>query len=577
MMGKALLLGNEAIARGAWEAGCRVVSSYPGTPSTEITEAVAKYKDIDAGWATNEKVSLEVAFGAAMAGARAMCCMKHVGVNVAADPLFTAAYTGVRAGLVIVVADDPSMFSSQNEQDSRYYARSAHVPVLEPADAQECKDFIGLAFEMSEKYDTPVLVRLTTRVSHARSLVTLGERLGKAVLPWEKEPQKYVMMPGNARRRHPVVEAREKKMAQDASEMAINRAEMRDTSLGVVCASVCYQYVREAAPDVSVFKLGMTYPLPEAALKAFAGKVEKLVVIEELEPFVEDALKVMGIDASGKDKTGLQGEVGVAKVREALTGEAVTALAPQAVVPRPPALCPGCPHRATFNMIRKQKLNVFGDIGCYTLGATPPLAAMDATLCMGASIGMAFGAEKAQGKAFGQKSVAVIGDSTFLHSGITPLIDAVYNGGAITVLILDNRITGMTGHQENPASGKDIYGNPAPELDLAALCRGCGVTHVRTVNPYDQEALDVALKEETARDAVSVIIVRWPCVLLEKVHDAPYHVEGCRSCGLCLKLGCPAIGRTAEGGAVIDAALCMGCGLCAGACPFHCIKGGASE
>ncbi len=575
MMEKALFLGNEAIARGAWEAGCRVVSSYPGTPSTEITEAVAaNYPDINAEWATNEKVAMEVAFGAAMAGARAMTCMKHVGLNVAADPLYTAAYTGNRAGLVLIVADDPAMFSSQNEQDTRYHARGAHVPVLEPSDAQECKDFVKLAFALSEEYDTPVIVRVTTRISHARSLVTLAERTEVAVPPYEKDAPKYVMMPGFARKRHPIVEAREMKMAEDASQMAINRAEMRDASLGVVCSGACYQYVREAAPDASTFKLGMTYPLPEKALRDFAASVEKLVVIEELEPFIEDALKAMGIAATGKDKTGLQGELGVAKVRAALLGTEVPDLAVPGVVPRPPSLCAGCPHRATYNIVKKLRLKVLGDIGCYTLGTPPPLSAVDATLCMGASIGMAFGAEKAQGKEFSRRAVAMIGDSTFLHSGITALIDAVYNGGTITVLILDNRITGMTGHQQNPATGKDIYGNPAPMIDLAALCRSCGVEHVVTVDPLDQKALEEALREETAREAVSVLIVQSPCVLLTKTHPAAATVGACRNCGACLRIGCPAIARGAQG-VSIDPHVCTGCGLCADVCPFGAIKGGA--
>ncbi len=572
-MERALLLGNEAVARGAWEAGVKVVSSYPGTPSTEITESIAQYKEINAEWAVNEKVSLEVAFGAAMAGGRAMSCMKHVGLNVAADPLFTAAYTGIRAGLVIVVADDPEMFSSQNEQDSRYYARSAHLPVLEPSDAQECKDFTKLAFALSEQYDTPVLLRLTTRIAHARSPVTLGERVEVAVPAYEKNAPKYVMMPGNARRRHPIVVEREKAMAEAASGMDINRAELRGKALGVICSGACYPYVREAAPDVSTFKLGMSYPLPEKALRAFAQSVDKLVVIEELEPFVEDALKAMGIAVSGKDKTGLTGELGVRKVREALLGERKDLPEAPAMPIRPPVLCPGCPHRATFFVLKKQKLNVFGDIGCYTLGATPPLSAMDATLCMGASIGMAFGAEKAQGKDFSRKSVAVIGDSTFLHSGVTALIDAVWGGGTITVLILDNRITGMTGHQQNPASGKDLYGNPAPMLDLEALCRGCGARHVRTVDPFDQSALDAVIREETAREAVSVVIVRSPCVLLTKEHPAPFAVHDCKNCGTCMRIGCPAISRV-EGGVTIDATMCVGCGLCAGLCPFHCIERG---
>ncbi len=570
-MGRELLLGNEAVARGAWEAGVRVVSSYPGTPSTEITEAIARYKEINGEWATNEKVSLEVAFGAAMTGARAMACMKHVGLNVAADPLFTAAYTGIRAGLVIVVADDPAMFSSQNEQDSRYYARSAHLPVLEPSDAQECKDFVKLAFSLSEEYDTPVLIRLTTRIAHARSLVTLMDRVERELIPYAKEPQKYVMVPGNARRRHPIVVEREKAMEAAASAMEINRAELRDTDIGVVCAGACYPYVREAVPTASTFKLGMSYPLPMESLRAFAEKVGRLVVIEELEPFLEDAMKVVGIPVSGKDRTGLLGELGVRKVREALTGEARDLADAPPVAQRPPVLCPGCPHRATFHVLQKRKLAVFGDIGCYTLGAAPPLSSMDVTLCMGASVGMAFGAEKAQGKAFSRKSVAVIGDSTFLHSGITPLIDAVYNGGTITVLILDNRITGMTGHQQNPATGKDLYGNPAPMLDLAALCRGCGVRFVRAVDPYDQKALDDAIREETAREAVSVIIVEAPCALLAKERPAPFETRECHNCGACLRIGCPAISRK-DNGVSIDAGMCDGCGLCAGLCPFHCIE-----
>ena len=572
-MTKSLLLGNEAVARGAWEAGCRVISSYPGTPSTELTDVAAGYPEIYTEWATNEKVAMEVAIGAAVSGARAMTCMKHVGLNVAADPLYTAAYTGIRAGLVVVVADDPAMFSSQNEQDTRYHARGAHIPCLEPSDAQECKDFVRLAFEMSEAYDTPVILRLTTRIAHARSLVSLGERTEAALRDWAKEPQKYVMMPGNARRRHPVVEAREKKMAADASGMAINRAEMRGRALGVVCAGVSYAYVREAAPDASVFKLGMTYPLPEAALRAFAAQVDELAVVEELEPFIEDALHAMGIACTGKAKTGLQGELGVGKVREALLGVSRPLRNEEPVVPRPPALCPGCPHRAVFDVLKRQKLNVFGDIGCYTLGATPPLSSMDTTLCMGASIGMAFGAEKARGKAFSRGSVAVIGDSTFLHSGITSLIDAVYNGGTITVLILDNRITGMTGHQQNPASGKDIHGNPAPQIDLAELCRACGAAHVREVDPFDLKALEAVVREEVAREAVSVVVVRRACALLEKTRGACVEVEACRNCGVCMRIACPAIARGTDG-IHIDASLCVGCGLCVQVCPFHCIKGG---
>ncbi len=514
-MEKTLFLGNEAVARGAWEAGVKVCSSYPGTPSTEITETVSKYPEINSEWATNEKVAMETAYGAAVGGARAMTCMKHVGLNVAADPFFTAAYTGINAGLVVVVADDPFMFSSQNEQDTRLYARSAHVPVLEPSDAQECKDFMKLAFELSEEYDTPVLLRLTTRIAHARSLVTLQAREERPVRPYEKDMRKYVMMPGPARGRHLVVEEREKKLAENCNKMEINRAEYRDSSIGVVCAGVCYQYVREAAPEVSTFKVGMSYPLPIAAIAEFAAKVDRLIVIEELEPFMENQLKAHGVACSGKDKTGLQGELSVRKIREILTGEKADAPQLPVMPGRPPALCPGCPHRVTFQQLKKRNLTVFGDIGCYTLGALPPLSSVDTALCMGASVGMAFGMEKARGKEFSRSAVAVIGDSTFLHSGVTPLINACYNGGTITVLILDNRITGMTGHQENPASGFDIHGNPAPALDLEALCRACGAASVRTVDPFDVKAFDAALEEELAREAVSVLIVKRPCVLLK--------------------------------------------------------------
>lgn len=571
---KRLMLGNEAIARGAWEAGVRVVSSYPGTPSTEITEAMAQYKqDIYAEWATNEKVAMEVAYGAAIAGARAMTCMKHVGLNVASDPFFTASYTGVRAGLVVVVADDPSMFSSQNEQDSRYYGRSAHVPILEPSDAQECLDFMKLAFSLSEAYDTPVMVRLTTRVAHARTVVSVAERVEKEVPAFESDPAKYVMVPGNARRRHPIVEAREKRMAADASQMEINRMETRGELLGVVCSGVSYTYVREAAPEASILKLGMVYPLPEELIQRFAKSVQKLMVIEELEPFLEDAIKVMGIEVSGKAQTGLQGELSVSKVRQVLTGQAEVLPTFDPVVARPPALCPGCPHRAVFHVLKKLKLAVFGDIGCYTLGATPPLSSIDTTLCMGASIGMAFGAEKACGKSFSRKAVAVIGDSTFLHSGITPLIDAVYNGGTITVLILDNRTTGMTGHQENPATGKDLYGDPAPMIDLEALCLGCGVKNVRTVDPLKPKELEIAVREETEKEAVSVLVVQSPCVLLCKEHPEPLQVDHCHQCGVCLRAGCPAM-RNAENGAFIDASICAGCKLCKNICPFGCIQGG---
>ncbi|MBQ2700587.1 MAG: indolepyruvate ferredoxin oxidoreductase subunit alpha [Clostridia bacterium] len=566
---KKLMLGNEAVARGAYEAGVHVVASYPGTPSTEITEFCAKYPEMNCEWAPNEKVASEVAFGAAMAGARSMTCMKHVGVNVAADPLFTAAYTGGNGGMVFVCADDPAMHSSQNEQDSRFYARSAHVPMLEPSDSQECKDFTKLAFELSEAYDTPVFVRVVTRIAHARSAVEMEERQQIAVKSFDKNPQKYVMMPGMARKRHPVVEAREKQLALDGCSLPVNRVEMGDAQLGVICAGTCYQYVKEALPQASVLKLGLVHPLPMNLIREFAQQVNRLIVIEELEGFMEEQIAAAGIPVEGKTLTGLQGELSVNKLR-AIFGESVPEESAQALPARPPVLCPGCPHRGAFYAMKKLKLNVFGDIGCYTMAALPPLGILDACLCMGASVGMAFGAEKAQGKDFSRHSVAVLGDSTFIHSGITSLIDSVYNGGTTTVVILDNRITAMTGHQPNPATGKNILGEPAPQVDLEALCKAAGVKHVRVVDPFDLPAMTAALKEETAREAVSVIIARRPCALLIKEKVTPCHIENCRNCGVCMGLGCPALQRTPEG-VRVDTSLCTGCGLCMSVCPFNAI------
>ena len=570
---KRLMLGNEAVAQGAWEAGLRVAASYPGTPSTEVTECLAKYPEINCQWASNEKVAAEVAFGAAMAGGRAMTCMKHVGVNVAADPIFTAAYTGVRAGLVIMCADDPAMHSSQNEQDSRYYARAAHIPMLEPADSQECKDFTKLAYQLSEELDTPVFVRLTTRIAHARSAVTLGEREEVAVQPYQKDAMKYVMMPAMARKRHPVVEARELKLAKDANTMAINRVEIRDTKVGIITSGACYQYVRDAMPEASTLKLGLVYPLPMELIADFAGQVDKLIVIEELEGLIERDIKAAGIACVGKELTGIQGELSVEKLRAILCG-AETVAAQNAELPvRPPVLCPGCPHRGVFYAINRLGLNVMGDIGCYTLAALAPLSAIDACLCMGASIGMAGGAERAQGKEFSRKTVAVLGDSTFIHSGITSLIDAVYNQETITVIILDNRITGMTGHQQNPATGKDIHNQPAPQLNIEKLVESCGVNDIAIVDPFDLKATEAALKAATAREEVSVIIARRPCALLDKTPRKPYVIDGCKGCGACMKLSCPAIER--HGKLVkINPALCNGCGMCQQVCPFKAIKCG---
>lgn len=576
---KELMLGNEAVARGAYEAGVRVAVAYPGTPSTEITENMAKYSkdEVYCEWAPNEKVALEVAIGASMGGARAICCMKHVGVNVAADPLFTAAYTGVRGGLVLVAADDPGMHSSQNEQDSRFYARSAHVPMLEPADSAECREYVMRAFEISEKYDTPVMLRLVTRIAHARSLVEEGVRQEIPLKDYEKDIKKYVMMPGNAKGRHVVVEAREKKLEEEIDALGFNRVEMADTKVGVVCSGSAYQYVKEALPNASVLKLGMVYPLPEKLIRDFASKVDQLLVVEELEPFFEDAIKAMGIPCSGKDKTGLQGELFVRKVGRLFGGEADCGPAETQGIPmRPPVLCPGCPHRAVFYVLKKLGLTVAADIGCYTLGAMPPLAAVDSVVCMGASIGMALGLEKARGRDFAKKTVAVIGDSTFVHSGITGLVDMVYNQGHSTVIIVDNSTTGMTGHQPNPTTGFNVRGEIAPQLDVVKLCEAIGVPSVRVVDPFNMKELEQTIMEESEKDVPSVIIARRPCALLVKKKTAPcaINTDKCRKCGMCMKIGCPAILKAENGQVSIDASLCNGCGLCKEMCHFGAIEGG---
>ena len=572
-----LLLGNQAVARGAWEAGVQVVASYPGTPSTEITEAAAKFPEINTQWAPNEKVAMEVAFGAAMAGARAMTCMKHVGMNVAADPLFTASYAGISAGFVVVVADDPAMHSSQNEQDSRYYARAAHIPMLEPSDSRECKEFTKLAFRMSEALDSPVIIRLTTRIAHARSLVPQEAREEAPLKPYAKDMAKYVMMPAMARKRHVLVERREASFAKDVNESPLNVIQYRNTDIGVITSGVSYQYVRDALPNASTLKLGIVYPLPMALIREFAETVDRLIVIEELEDLIERDIKAAGIACEGKALTGIQGELNADRIRSAVLNTAQPAAQTIELPVRPPTLCPGCPHRGIFHVLSKMKMHVMGDIGCYTLAALPPLSAMDACLCMGASIGMASGAERAQGKEFSKKTVAVLGDSTFIHSGITGLIDAVYGNEAITVLILDNRITGMTGHQHNPSTGFDIHGNPAPTIDLEALCRGCGVQHISVVDPLDLAEVKRVLAEETARDAVSVVIARRPCALIDKTKREPYHTEGCKNCGACLKVSCQAIERKGDR-VEINAALCTGCGMCSQVCPFHAIvKGGDAQ
>ena len=574
---KKLLLGDFAVARGAWEAGLSVAAAYPGTPSTEITEELARYDDVYSEWSPNEKVALEVGIGASIRGVRAIVSMKHVGLNVACDPLFTASYTGVNGGLVIAVADDPSVFSSQNEQDTRLTAVSAQVPVLEPSDSMEAKEFTKLAFELSERYDTPIILRLTTRVAHSQSLVELGERVVPAAKPYERNIAKYVMMPANARVKHTVVEERMQKMSQDANALPINRIEEGSKDLGIICSGGVYEYVKEALPEASVLKLGMVYPLPYDLIKKFAGSVKRCIVAEELAPHIETLVKAQGIAVEGKNIFPRCGEFSANLIRRCVLGQQ-SAAEPANVPARPPVLCAGCPHRGVFYVLSKLKLNVLGDIGCYTLGAVPPLGSMDAVVCMGASIGMTIGFDKADPEAH-KHSVAVIGDSTFIHSGITGLIDAVYNKAKITVIILDNRTTGMTGHQNHPATGKTIKNEPTYELDLAEVCRAVGVPNVRTVDPADLAATEAAVREEVAKDEVSVIIAKRPCALLTKRLYNGFKVnENCKKCKACLKLGCPAI-VNGENGITIDVSLCTECGLCKSVCKFGAIEpiGGGKE
>ncbi len=571
---KELMLTNQAIARGAYEAGVKVLSAYPGTPSTEIAENIVKFNEIYAEWAPNEKVAVEVAVGASVAGARAMACMKHVGLNVAADPLFTAAYAGVNGGLVIVVADDPGMHSSQNEQDSRYYARSAHLPMLEPSDANEAKEFVKLAYEISEKFDVPVLLRETTRVAHSHGFVELLPREEVGVKPYEKAASKYVMMPANAIKRHVVVEERDEALKKFVCELPCNRAEYTsEKEIGIVCSGVVYDYVKEALPNANVFKIGTVHPVPTPSVLEFSKKVSRLYVVEELEPFIEDALKAAGIACEGKSLFSLQGEISVPLIKEKFgVGEAQPFRAEE-VPARPPVMCAGCPHRGVFYVLNKLKLTVNGDIGCYTLGAVPPLAAVDTCICMGASVGMAHGFKKAtDGES---RNVAVIGDSTFLHSGVTGLINAVYNQSGITLMILDNSTTGMTGHQQHPATGKNLKGEPAPVVLLDELCRACGVKDLQIVDAYDVKAVERAVKAATASSEVSVIIAQRPCALLDKSPKVAVEVENCKDCGLCMKLGCPAISK-GEHGVVVDPIQCTGCGVCTQVCPFGALKKGGN-
>ena len=578
---KQLMLGNAAVARGLYEAGCSVISSYPGTPSTEITEEAVKYDEIYCEWAPNEKVAMEAAFGACLAGKRSFCGMKHVGLNVAADPLYTMSYTGVNAGIVIGVADDAGMHSSQNEQDSRHHAIAAKLPMLEPSDSAEALQFAKLAYDLSEAFDTPVLLKMCTRVSHSQAIVDTGDRVEPPAKPYEKNIAKYVMMPGNAKRRHPVVEERTRKLIAWAETAPVNRVELGGTALGVITDSTSYQYVKEVFGDsVSVLKLGMTNPLPVALIKDFAAKVDKLAVVEELDPIIEDHCRRLGLEVAGKDVLPMIDEFSQNLVAAALGGEVHTGRAlADAIPPRPPVMCAGCPHRGLFYTLNKNKCTVLGDIGCYTLGAVAPLAAMEMTLCMGASISAIHGFNKALGAESEGRTVAVIGDSTFMHSGMTGLANIAYNQSNSTVIILDNSITGMTGHQQNPTTGYNIKGDPAGKIDLEALCRAMGFHRVRVVDPYDLKACGQAVKEELAADEPSVIISRRPCALLKYVkHKAPLAVnrDKCIGCKSCMKIGCPAI-SIKEGKARVDNTLCVGCGVCEQLCPVGAFESTGKE
>ena len=576
MAEKKILLGNEAIARGAYEAGVKISSAYPGTPSTEVSENVVKYDEVYAEWAPNEKVAMEVALGASIAGVRSMCAMKHVGVNVAADPLYTAAYTGVKGGLVLVAADDPGMYSSQNEQDSRMVARAAMVPVVEPSDSAEAKEFMKYAFDLSEKYDTPIILRSTTRLSHSQGLVELQERVEPEDIAYERDAAKFVMMPGNAIKRHLFVEDRLKRMAEDANTMPINKVEYNDLSVGFITSGIPYQYVKEAMPNASVLKLGLVNPLPKKLIEEFASKVDKLYIFEELEPVIEEQVKAWGISkAVGKEIFTVQGEYNAEMIREKVLGEPTDADKPAQVPPRPPILCPGCPHRSVFYVLNKLKMHAAGDIGCYTLGAVAPLSVIDTTICMGASISTLHGMEKAKGKDYIRNWVAVIGDSTFMHTGINSLVNMVYNQSTGTVIILDNSTTGMTGHQDHAATGKTLKGEIVPAINIYNLCKSLGIENVYEVDAFNQKELEEVIKRETAREAVSVIITKAPCALLKGV-KFPFKCrpvsDKCKKCGACLKPGCPALTKNEDGTISIDETMCNGCGLCMQLCKFSAIE-----
>lgn len=572
---KVIMLGNEAIARGAYEAGVKVSSAYPGTPSTEISENLVKYRDdLYAEWAPNEKLAAETAIGASISGVRAMACMKHVGLNVASDPLYTVSYMGVNGGLLFMVADDPGLYSSQNEQDTRMIARAAGVPVLEPSDSAEAKEFVKIGFELSEQFDRPVIFRITTRLAHSQGLVELKDREEIPDKTYEKDIRKNVMMPGNAKFRHVEIEKRNNELKEAADTLPINKIEMNDTRIGVITSGIPYQYVKEALPQASVLKLGMVNPLPEKLIREFASKVETLYVVEELDPVIEEQVKSWGIPAIGKEIFTIQGEYSANMIRKAILGEEVRMDPPADVPQRPPILCPGCPHRSVFYVLNKLKMHAAGDIGCYTLGAVAPLSVVDTTICMGASISSLHGMEKAKGKEYIKNWVAVIGDSTFLHTGVNSLMNMVYNQATGTVLILDNSTTGMTGHQDHAATGKTLQGDPTYAINIPNLCRAIGVPNVQEINAFDIVALEKAIKEEVAKDEVSVIITKTPCVLLDKRPKPLYAAdpEKCKKCGMCMKPGCPAMTRNEDGTIRIDDTMCTGCGLCESLCKFGAIE-----
>lgn len=570
-----IMLGNAAIAQGAYEAGVKVSAAYPGTPSTEISENIAKYPEIYAEWSPNEKVAMEVAIGASIAGVRAMASMKLVGVNVAADPLFSISYAGVNAGLVLVAADDPGIYSSQNEQDTRMVARAAMVPVLEPSDSEEARIFTKLAFELSEKYDTPMIVRTTTRLAHSQGIVHPEERIEPPDKPYVCNIQKNMLMPAMAKQRHIVVEQRLKQMAQDACDFDINRVEYRDKKIGVITSGIPYQYVREALPDASVLKLGLVHPLPRKLIEEFAQNVETLYIIEELEPVIEEQVKSWGIKCTGKDILTIQGEYSANMLRRAILREEIVTQAPAAAPQRPPILCPGCPHRSVFSVLKKLKIHGAGDIGCYSLGAVAPLSVMEYNVCMGASISTLHGMEKAKGKDYVKDWVALIGDSTFLHTGVNSLMNMVYNKASGTVMILDNSTTGMTGHQEHAATGKTLKGEPTYAIDIYNLCKAIGVEHVYEVDAFDTDKLEMLVKRETQRDEISVIITKAPCALLKEFVPKGKCVvdsDKCKKCGMCLAPGCPAMTKQADGTPMINPNMCNGCQLCENRCKFGAIS-----